>query len=392
MSIRKGLRGSGLLKRIDFWAGIPLVALAGLGRRLVRLLHLRSREPPYRNPRNIGLLLPQAIGDMVIGTAIIRDLRTAYPAATITLFGAPTNAGIMPFVKGVDHVVVLPLTNLPRLISELRATTFDLLIDTSQWTRLTALICALSRASVTVGFNTPRQWRHFAYDITVPHRADRHELENFRALFQAMGIQTTALPELAHVQGTSTTLGLKPFTYLVLHAWPTGQQAHLKEWPVEHWVEIARHIADQNIPLVLTGGPADRERHAPLMRSLAAAGIPVHDFTGKLKLPDTIGLVAEAWAVLSVNTGIMHVAAALGVPVVGLCGPTSALRWGPIGTRAVAVRAKDPRCGYLNLGFEYPANPPDCMGCISVKDAWAALEPFIHTIPQAEAVASARQQ
>jgi len=61
----------------------------------------------------------------------------------------------------------------------------------------------------------------------------------------------------------------------------------------------------------------------------------------------------------------MHLAAALDVPVIGLHGPTSARRWGPIGRRAVAVSAPGADCGYLNLGFEYPARC-DCMSRIAV--------------------------
>jgi len=59
---------------------------------------------------------------------------------------------------------------------------------------------------------------------------------------------------------------------------------------------------------------------------------------------------------VSVNTGLMHLAAAMDVPTVGLHGPTSALRWGPKGTRSIAVVSADPASQYLSLGFEYPAS------------------------------------
>jgi heptosyltransferase I len=71
--------------------------------------------------------------------------------------------------------------------------------------------------------------------------------------------------------------------------------------------------------------------------------------------------------VVSVDTGIMHLAAALGVPVIGLHGPTSSKRWGPIGRNADAIDSPDPGAGYLYLGFEVPAVPPPCMEAISYE-------------------------
>jgi heptosyltransferase I len=71
--------------------------------------------------------------------------------------------------------------------------------------------------------------------------------------------------------------------------------------------------------------------------------------------------------VVSVDTGIMHLAAALDMPVIGLHGPTSSKRWGPIGRNAVAIDSSDPRAGYLYLGFERSVDPPPCMEAISYE-------------------------
>jgi len=79
-----------------------------------------------------------------------------------------------------------------------------------------------------------------------------------------------------------------------------------------------------------------------------------------------------ARATVSVNTGIMHMAACCDAPVVGLHGPTNPLRWGPLTARAHNHAPQGMGCGYLNLGFEYPALPPDCMGAIAPEDVIAS--------------------
>jgi ADP-heptose:LPS heptosyltransferase len=77
---------------------------------------------------------------------------------------------------------------------------------------------------------------------------------------------------------------------------------------------------------------------------------------------------------VSVNTGIMHISALLERPTLALHGPTNPRRWGPLGKTAVVIGpGPECGCGYLNLGFEYPRSPPDCMARISVEEVLARL-------------------
>ena len=82
---------------------------------------------------------------------------------------------------------------------------------------------------------------------------------------------------------------------------------------------------------VLTGGRNDIDKSAFLAGELGNGGVQVTDLAGTCSLAQTAALIQRADAVVSVNTGIMHMAAALGTPVVGLDGPTSSLRWGTRG-------------------------------------------------------------
>ena len=92
----------------------------------------------------------------------------------------------------------------------------------------------------------------------------------------------------------------------------------------------------------------------------------VVNVAGKYDLGQVVDLVFRSECVVSVNTGVMHLAAAVGAPTVGLNGPTAETRWGPVGERAVSVNSSFPGCGYLNLGFEYDGHRKDCMAGIPV--------------------------
>ena len=88
---------------------------------------------------------------------------------------------------------------------------------------------------------------------------------------------------------------------------------------------------------------------------------------GELALPELAAVLRGAAAVVCVNTGVMHLAALLDAPLVALHGPTSRLRWGPVGTRSIAlVPSGAGECEFLHLGFEYPDRPVECMQGIAV--------------------------
>jgi ADP-heptose:LPS heptosyltransferase len=121
----------------------------------------------------------------------------------------------------------------------------------------------------------------------------------------------------------------------------------------------------------------DRERAADLV-ARCGADVTVRSIAGEFDLPALAAVLQGASAAVSVNTGVMHLAALLGVPLVSLHGPTSRLRWGPLGEHAVAL-APPPGtdCEFLNLGFEYPARQIDCMHMIGLDQVLGALQPML---------------
>jgi heptosyltransferase I len=90
------------------------------------------------------------------------------------------------------------------------------------------------------------------------------------------------------------------------------------------------------------------------------------DASGAYDLAELIDVVYAARCVVSVNTGIVHLAAATGVPTVALNGPTAGKRWGPVGERAASVESPYSGCGYLHFGWEYGGQREDCMKGIRV--------------------------
>jgi heptosyltransferase III len=356
-------RGNPRLRWLDRYVGVPL--LVGLG-----AIQRRASIPD--RIRRLGLLKMTAIGDTVLLSAVVADLVAALPDADLVMFVGRENAGVASTIDGLTEVVVLPTTRPMAVVTEVRRHSLDVMLDCGPWSRLEAVYAALSGARFSAGFRTAGQLRHHCQDASVEHSDRIHELDNYRRLVSILGVPTVAPPRL-EPPGLLSAENLPSSPYAVLHPWPTGVRSHLKEWPTERWLELAGRLSTAGMAVVLSGGPADVARSAELARRCGPGVQALVDLAGRLTLTEALDLLAGSACVVSVNTGIMHMAAAVGVPTVGLSGPTSEVRWGPIGDLAVSVNSRFPGCGYLNLGSEYEGQREDCMLGISVDEVDRAV-------------------
>jgi heptosyltransferase-3 len=368
-------RGSRVRRHIDYLIGWPALFILGL---------CRSKRKIPDHIKVIGFLSLSAIGDTIIASGIANDLKAAFPSTKIIAFVGPSSRGIAQIITGFDEEITVPTTHPLRALRIIRQYPTDIIIDVMAWARVTALYAASSRTHFTVGFRTVGERRHWTFDRAIEHSGERHEIENYRALLQPFGIRGNSLPHAAaefYARPRHSTNDRA--STVVLHPWATGFRSNLREWPTENWAALARATIESGYRIVITGGSADKER---ALKLATAIDHPDHVMTlaGGANLADTATEIARAAAVVCVNTGIMHLAAALNTPLVALHGPTNPRRWGPLSKASITiVPPLGSQCGYLNHGFEYPANPQDCMADITINEVFAALRKALGQVPLA---------
>lgn len=358
------VRGSATLKRLDRYAGVALLAPFAL--------QPKRNDIAPDSVRRIGLLKTAAIGDTLLLSGLVGDVRRAYPHATIVFIVGPDNhaaARLLPDAAD-EHVVVSP-RNPIAAVRAVRRANLDMIIDLGAWPRFDALLATLSGARLRVGFETSNQHRHFGYDRSIPHSDSVHERENYARLLAHVGVDPSTP---ARVDAPRVLSDFPAQPYAVLHPWSSGFMHHIKEWPAERWATLSESLVQRGFSIVLSGGPSERARTSDLARRVRAAGIDVFDAAGRYSLPELTDLLARADLVVSVNTGVMHLAALCGARTVSLEGPTPPLRWGPLGPRVRAVTSTYSGSGYLNLGFEYHGQRHDCMEGIAVDAVLLAVD------------------
>jgi ADP-heptose:LPS heptosyltransferase len=366
------VRESLFFKRLDRWLGVPLVATLGwLGRRAELF-----RLPPRRlgpGSRVLAVKL-SALGDTLLLLPCLKALRDHVgPGGRVEVLCTRVNEAALRGLPWLDAVHVYEPGDLLKrpwrvlgLLMDLRRRRFDLGLDYEQWLRITPLLLLAAGTRRRAGFDSPGQHRAGLFHAWAPQRRGEHESDAFAALTAAAGCQ-------AGVEGYAGFLarhGLygasawSPQGRSVLLHPGCGGRGWQREWPEERWVALAQALAAAGWEVGLSGA-GDREDAANARIAAASAG-------AARTLPPSDGLEALARALLaqrllvSGNTGVMHLAAGLGVPLLALHGPTDPVKWGP---RALPGRARVLEAGIacspcLFYGFDYGCPRRDCMEAI----------------------------
>jgi heptosyltransferase I len=357
-------RGNKRLRLLDACVGIPAVLALGLTR-------IGRKTCPIGGARDVAILHIAAIGDTVILSGAIRDIRMHYPDAILTVFTGESNHAMARLLPGIDRLIELPVRQPFACIRSIRESgKFDVWIDFGPWPRINALLTHFADAGLKIGFKTRRQCRHFIYDIAEEHSDKVHELENYRRLLKPLGIEGCNLP------GIDVPSTERVDDRITIHMFPGGFKSHLKEWPMENWIEIINALNGKGYEVFLTGALADKEKASQVRSSVLNTG-RVKAVAGNLDLRQSAVLLRSSRLVVTVNTGIMHLAAALGCDLIALHGPTSVKRWGPLSSKAVPVESDLPCSPCLNLGFEYGCNKNRCMAAISVQDVMDKISAYL---------------
>jgi heptosyltransferase I len=337
---------------VDRYVGIPLVATLALTK--------KRQRPADEEILRIGILKTAAVGDTLLLAGIPDAIKRRFPGVEAVIITGRDNAAAVPLLgRAVDRHVAIDVKQPFEARRRLRALELDVLLECGPWPRVDALLGALYGARYRVGFAVPKQWRHFGFDAVVSHDRSAHQLENFRNLARAIGVTDFSPPAL---DVPDVSAHDERGRFAIFHPWSGGFLADRKEWPIERWVELGAAVgAEGRIEVLVSGSDRDRERSDALVRRLSERGVIARSIAGTLTLAQLGATARRAEFMVTVNTGVMHLAALAGARVVSLDGPVASHRWGPVGKQSISLGAEG-RCGYIDLGFE--DGPGDCMARI----------------------------
>ncbi len=302
---------------------------------------------PYnRNEKQMRILCirPDNFGDVLMTTPAFRALKQSFPHSHLTLLTSSVGAGIAPLIPEIDDIISFdvpwvaqsastpnPATVLT-MAERLKQGQFDLAIlftVQSQNPLPAAMLCYLAGIGRVLGYCRENPY-HLISDWVPDSEvlvATRHEVRRQLDLVAAIGAQTDdehlslaippdareqALRRLAH-EGVDLC---RP--WLILHP---GVSEEKRRYPASGFAEIGRRLVrEQGFQIVLTGSQSERNYAETIRQTIGERAV---NLAGYFDLGTLAGLIAEAGLLIANNTGPVHIAAAVGTPVVVLYAKTN---------------------------------------------------------------------
>ncbi len=371
-------------------------------RQTLRLLLLRSLAPlrgqptpapPAGPPQRVLLIRPDHLGDLLFTTPALHRLRQAWPHAAITALVGPWGQPILADHPALDQILTLPFPGFTRqpaanpwapyrlLATEaarLRAGQFDLalILRCDHWWG--AWLARRAHIPRRIGFAIPECIPFLT--TAVPYNPQRHEVEQNLALVAAACGQLEMAPAPLHFSAppaaaawaqawlAGRSLADRPLVVLL-----PGAGAAVKLWRAEAWADLARALQARGANPLLAGGAGE----VALAQAInACLPEPLPSAVGETSLGQLAALLQRSALAIGLDSGPMHLAAALGVPTIHLYGPVSAASFGPWGDparhRVITSAWACLPCNRLDFRpDELPLHP--CVRAITVSQVLAAL-------------------
>jgi len=289
------------------------------------------------------VIAPNWLGDAVMALPALADIRRHYPAAHLAVAARPSVAPIYTMVSGVDQVITLPgggglraWTGWPEDVRALEAGSFDtaMLLPNSYGS---ARIAAKAKVRERWGYASDMRGGLLTRAIAKPH-GDLHQRAYYQSLTSALGIPegppyAAIHPDRERAQELLREIGLDTGERFVVFA-PGAAYGRAKQWLPERYAELADLIINERgWTVLMVGAAVDRWACEDITRRLPKKGTRINrlvDFCGRSDLPSLAGILGEAHAVVSNDSGAMHLAGAVGTKVVAVFGPTREKQTSPL--------------------------------------------------------------
>ena len=331
----------------------------------------------------ILILKPSSLGDVIQALPVLRLLKLHYPAAEIfwwidsslapLIEGDPDLAGVIRFErKRWGKPQYWP--EMFRSVRSLRAQNFDLVIDLQCLLRSGAFAW-LARGKFLVGLNEVREGARGFYDLAVPRQNfHTHAVDWYLSVLPPLGVPVHKnfqwLPERPEISAavnrkwpaSSPTANSQLPTPNWIALQP-GARWKNKRWPVKHFADLVRALAKKfpGTRFAIFGDQGDQ----PLGDVISqAAPERCLNLCGATSLPEMIEWLRRCDLMITNDTGPMHVAAALGKPLVALFGPTEPRRTGPYGQLENVLRLELPCSPCLKSDCHFE-KPDECLRALS---------------------------
>ena len=225
---------------------------------------------------------------------------------------------------------------------------YDVVVDTEQWHHLSAIVAYFIRSSLTVGFDT-RFSRAKLFDVKVTHDLAEYELKCFTRLFEAFGISSVPQLKGSYQAPIADISWAKEAVKGAYVAFALGGSISLRRFTLAQVQSICRQALSKGYGVVLVGGDDVASYAHEVVGSIKDER--VINFVGQTTLAKSAALIAGAKRFIGHDSGLLHIAGALGIPSIAIFGPGNKEKWSPKGVQDVVIHTGLPCSPCTRFGY-----------------------------------------
>lgn len=342
-----------LIKYIDRYIGIP-------SSYFIKILSFPTKKT--EKIKKILMIKFSGFGNIVLALPTIRAIRKKYPEAEIIFLTHSINKSIIENEPSIDKIITFDINSskktfidIFKLIKQLSTENIELIIDFEQFSRFSSIISFLSRAPIRIGFNTQMQSRGHLYNIKVPY-----ENKHTSKLFADLGLALKTKIDFNnteifisqqdkekvdnfinenHLSQKNPLVGIHP---------GCGTNNPKRKWPKENFAKLADYLAEKHKSKVFfTGNDKEKTLINEIQSLMSDSSI---DTSGLFNLRELAYLISKCKIFFSNDTGPLHLASAMKVPVGAFFGPNTPLLYGPLGKNNL-IFYKNLKCSPCTTNF-----------------------------------------
>ncbi len=322
------------------------------------------------------------IGDSVMSLPALEQLKMAFPEAHITVL---LRAWVKPIYEAhpaVDQIIVYEkedglkrIYQLTKIIKRLKKEGFDTAV-LFQNAFEAALIGFFSGARLRVGLDSDMRRLFLTHPVK---RKKQHHIKNYLDIVSALGVKTEEKAPVLYLKESHILeadnllkdLGIDKRQFLVGFS-PGAAYGSAKRWPADSFAQIAKKaIKSWNAKILLFGSKKETDICRQIQQKV---GKDVIDLCGKLELGTAMGVIRRCDMFLSNDSGLMHVASALGIPTIGIFGSTDPELTGPKGSFSYTIKSNISCSPCFKRECPKKRNNMECLYSISPDQVWEKME------------------
>ena len=329
------------------------------------------------NVKKICIVHLNQIGDLIFSLPLLKALRENHPDASIHSLVKPYLQELLVDSPFVDRVIPRKrgLIAKFKLLKNVRKNNYDLMISLAR-SEECLMLTALSGAKIKAGF------AYFPWDLCLNTKENiegHNSWFNNAKLLKRLNVTVTKTDYvgLLNVNKNKPDPSL-PEKFVIISS-GTSKRRHTKTWQKEKFAELILLLKEKyGLSAVLVGGEDTQEYNGEIIRNLKkkdrGKDIDLLDLTGKIGLGDLCSVIKEASLFVGIDSGVMHMASCLDIPVVGLFGPTDPFYVGPQNKKSIVVREDSMECVPCYLK---DCKHRDCMRKLDVSKVFDACKELL---------------